>query len=217
LANRVTALLKRCGFEAGGLFVMDGSRRSSHGNAYFSGIGRNKRIVLFDTLLARLSPDEVEAVLAHELGHFRLGHVYWRLGATLFGSLGLFAILGWLAAWPAFYTGLGIPEPSPHAALLLFVLALPVLVFWAGPALAAWFRKHEYEADRFAAAHANGAALAQALIKLHRDNAATLTPDRLYAGFYDSHPALIERIRALPRARVPLNASRKTVSSAPAE
>jgi STE24 endopeptidase len=196
LKQRAEALLQRCGFSSRGVFVMDGSRRSVHGNAYFTGVGRSKRIVFFDTLLERLQIAEVEAVLAHELGHFRLHHVRWRLVLSLaFGLIGL-ALLGFLAQWPDFYRAFGIGT-SPHAALLLFVFVLPVFTYFTTPLGAWWSRKHEFEADEFAAKFADARQLAEALVKLYRDNATTLTPDRLHSAFYDSHPPALVRISRL--------------------
>ncbi len=197
LGARIDALLERCGFRSRGVFVVDSSRRSTHGNAYFTGIGRNKRIVFYDTLLQRLDPDEVEAVLAHELGHFRLQHVRQRLLVSLGTGFVGFALLGALAGRPAFYAALGVPVPSGHAALLLFAFGAPVLGFFATPLLALWSRRHEFQADRFASRHVSAAALATALVKLHRDNASTLTPDPLYAAFYYSHPTALQRIERL--------------------
>jgi STE24 endopeptidase len=200
LRTRLERLLERCGFAPEGVFVMDGSRRSSHGNAYFTGLGRHKRIVLYDTLLARLEPPEVEAVLAHELGHFRLRHVARRLLVSFAVALAGFALLGAAAARPDLYAALGVPEPSPHAALALFALVVPVLTFPLTPLGSLWSRRDEYAADRYAAAHADGHALASALVKLYRDNASTLTPDPLYSGWHDSHPPALARIGALERA-----------------
>jgi STE24 endopeptidase len=200
LKERLLALIARCGFTSNGLFIMDGSRRSSHGNAYFTGLGRHKRIVLFDTLLERLEPAEVEAVLAHELGHFRLRHVRTRLLLSLAVSLAGFALLGKLAAAPWFYAGLGVPVASLDAALALFLLVVPVFTFPLTPLVSAYARAHEYAADRYAAAQADARALARALVKLYRDNASTLTPDPLYSAWYDSHPGPLERIAALERA-----------------
>ena len=197
LKQRTEALLERCGFSSRGVFVMDGSRRSVHGNAYFTGVGRSKRIVFFDTLLERLQIAEVEAVLAHELGHFRLHHVRWRLLLSLaFGLLGL-AMLGFLAQWPDFYGAFNIATPSAHTALLLFVFVLPVFTYFMTPIGAWWSRKHEFEADEFAAKFADARQLAEALVKLYRDNATTLTPDRLHSAFYDSHPPALVRISRL--------------------
>ena len=209
--DRIERLLQRCGFTASGLFVMDGSRRSGHGNAYFTGFGRAKRVVFFDTLLARLAPDEIEAVLAHELGHFRLRHVVKRVAWSSVASLALLGLLAWLAQSPWFYAGLGIPASEvemamtrPGVALALFMLALPVFTFVLAPLAAAYSRRHEFEADAFAAAHASASALVAALIKLYEDNAATLTPDPLHSAFYDSHPPAairVARLAALAPAR----------------
>ncbi|MCG9082079.1 M48 family metallopeptidase [Laribacter hongkongensis] len=197
LKQRIDALLARCGFRSSGVFVVDGSKRSSHGNAYFTGFGAAKRIVFYDTLIRQLDPDEIEAVLAHELGHFRLRHVAKRITVTLGLALVLLWILGGLAMLPAFYAGLGVATPSPAAALLLFMLVVPVLTFPFTP-LASWSsRQHELEADAFAAGHASAACLVSALTKLYRDNASTLTPDPLYSAFYDSHPPAAIRIQAL--------------------
>jgi STE24 endopeptidase len=197
LKERTEALLQRCGFSSRGVFVMDGSRRSVHGNAYFTGVGRSKRIVFFDTLLERLQIAEVEAVLAHELGHFRLHHVRSRLLLSLaFGLIGL-ALLGVLAQWPDFYRALGVTTPSPHAALLLFVFVLPAFTYFTTPIAAWWSRRHEFEADEFAAQFADARQLAEALVKLYRDNATTLTPDSLHSAFYDSHPPALVRISRL--------------------
>ena len=202
LKTRVQALMQRCGFAAQGLFVMDGSKRSAHANAYFTGLGAAKRVVFFDTLLKRLSPGEVEAVLAHELGHFKLKHVVKRM-AGIFGIslLGL-ALLGWLAQQPAFFVGLGaqpnLVAPNDALALVLFMLALPPFTFFISPLMAHVSRVHEFQADAYACSQADGGALASALLKLHEDNAATLTPDPLYVRFYYSHPPASERLAALP-------------------
>ncbi|HRA78005.1 MAG TPA: M48 family metallopeptidase, partial [Burkholderiaceae bacterium] len=189
--QRVEALLARCGFASRGLFVMDGSRRSAHGNAYFTGLGRSKRIVFFDTLLARLEPDEVEAVLAHELGHFSRRHVLKRIALMFAASLAGLWLLGWLSRQAWFYQGLGVTPGAGEfdaAALVLFFLALPVFTFVLQP-LASWAsRRHEFEADAFAAAHARAQDLVSALVKLYEDNASTLTPDPVHSAFYDSHP-----------------------------
>lgn len=202
LATRVQALMQRCGFAAKGLFVMDGSRRSAHGNAYFTGLGAAKRVVFFDTLLARLTPAEVEAVLAHELGHFKRRHVHKRMLVIFGASLAGLALLGWLAGQTAFYTGLGVTPnlglPNDALALILFMLALPPFGFFATPLGARLSRGHEFEADAYACAQADGRALASALLKLHEDNASTLTPDPWYARFYYSHPPAVERLAALP-------------------
>ncbi len=200
LRGRVERLLERCGFKAaGGVFVMDGSRRSAHGNAYFTGFGRNKRIVFFDTLLSRIDGDEIEAVLAHELGHFRLHHVRQRLVVSSLALLAGLALLGWLAAQPGFYAALGVPVGSAAMALVLFVVAAPAFTFFATPLEAWWSRRHEREADDFAVAHANAQRLAEALVKLYRDNASTLTPDPVHSAFYDSHPPALQRISRLQR------------------
>jgi STE24 endopeptidase len=208
--ERIEQLLARCGFRASGLFVMDGSRRSGHGNAYFTGFGRAKRVVFFDTLLARLAPDEIEAVLAHELGHFRLRHVIKRVAWSAALSLVLLWLLAWLATSPWFYDGLGIPAslvdvamPRPGVALALFMLALPVFTFVLAPLAAAYSRRHEFEADAFAATHASAHSLVAALIKLYEDNAATLTPDPLHSAFYDSHPPAAIRVARLNALAAP--------------
>jgi STE24 endopeptidase len=199
LREAVERVMQKCGFSSEGVFVMDGSRRSSHGNAYFTGIGRHKRIVLFDTLVERLVPGEVEAVLAHELGHFRLHHIRQRLVLGFASALVGFAVLGGAVAQPWFYTALGVPTPSPYAALALFALVVPVFTFLLAPLGSWWSRRHEYAADRFAAAHAEARLLASALVKLYRDNASTLTPDPLYSAWHDSHPPALARIAALER------------------
>ena len=197
--ERIERLLARCGFAAKGLFVMDGSKRSAHGNAYFTGFGAARRIVIFDTLIARLAPEEIEAVLAHELGHFKLRHVLKRAAWFAAGSLVLLALLGWLVGQPWFYTGLGVPGPAPRygVALVLFMLALPVFTLLVTPLVASYSRRHEYEADRYAAEHASATALVAALVKLYEDNASTLTPDPIYSAFYDSHPPAAARIARL--------------------
>ena len=197
LKERIEALLARCGFASKGVFVVDSSRRSTHGNAYFTGIGRNKRIVFFDTLLQSLGHGEIEAVLAHELGHFRLQHVRARLLVSVVAAFAGLALLGWLAVQPGFYRALGVPTPSVHAALLLFVLVVPAFTFFITPLAALWSRRHEFEADAFASRHGSAAELAAALVKLHRDNASTLTPDPFYVAFYYSHPPPLVRITRL--------------------
>jgi STE24 endopeptidase len=198
LKKRVEILLERCGFSArGGVYVMDGSLRSAHGNAYFTGIGRNKRIVFFDTLLARIDAAGIEAVLAHELGHFRLHHVRQRLIAAVLMGLGALALLAWSARRPEFYNALGVHVPSPETALLLFILVVPVFVFFATPIVSLWSRRQETAADEFAVAHTDTRDLITALITLFRDNASTLTPDRIHSSFFDSHPPAIERIARL--------------------
>jgi STE24 endopeptidase len=201
LKARIEALMKRCGFAAKGLFVMDGSRRSAHGNAYFTGFGASKRIVFFDTLLARLSGAEIEAVLAHELGHFKRRHVVKRMAVMFAVSLALLALLGWLTQRTWFYEGLGV-EPSMTAsnnglALVLFFLALPVFLFFVTPLGSLSSRKHEFEADAFAASQTDARELVNALVKLYEDNAATLTPDPVYTAFYYSHPPASQRIDRL--------------------
>jgi STE24 endopeptidase len=197
LKARVERLLKRCGFRAKGLFVMDGSRRSAHGNAYFTGLGAAKRIVFFDTLLEKLSPEEVEAVLAHELGHFHHRHVWKRLAVIAAMSLTLLWLLGWLMGQPWFFAGLGMQTGGTAVALALFALALPAFSFPLGPLMSHWSRVHEFEADAYAARQTRAADLASALVKLYRDNAATLTPDPLYSRFFDSHPPAAQRISRL--------------------
>ncbi|WP_418316480.1 M48 family metallopeptidase [Piscinibacter sakaiensis] len=217
LKSRVQALMQRCGFAAKGLFVMDGSRRSAHANAYFTGLGAAKRVVFFDTLLSKLTPGEVEAVLAHELGHFKHKHVRNRI-IMMFGfSLAGFALLGWCSSQLAFYASLGV-RPSPAApndalALLLFLLVIPVFGFFFSPLLAGLSRRDEFQADAYACAQADGSALASALLKLHEDNATTLTPDPVYARFYYSHPPAVERLAALPAAR-PAGANAAGLASA---
>ena len=202
LAERVQALMRRCGFAAKGLFVMDGSRRSAHGNAYFTGLGSAKRVVFFDTLLAKLTPGEVEAVLAHELGHFKLRHVPKTMVGLFATSLAALALLGWLAGQSGFYAGLGVQPnlaaPNDALALLLFMLVLPSFTFFVSPVMALFSRRHEFQADAFACEQADGRDLANALLKLHADNASTLTPDPLYVRFYYSHPPASERLAALP-------------------
>ncbi|HET9680285.1 MAG TPA: M48 family metallopeptidase [Gammaproteobacteria bacterium] len=197
LKQRIETLLDRCGFKSKGVYVMDGSKRSSHGNAYFTGVGNNKRIVFFDTLMDSLSADEIEAVLAHELGHFRLKHIRQRLIVTSIVSLGVLALLGWLASQAWFYSGLGVATPSPYMALLLFILAGSAFTFFLTPLSALWSRKHEFEADEYASQQSDAQALAHALTILCRDNASTLTPDPVHSAFYDSHPPAPVRIARL--------------------
>jgi STE24 endopeptidase len=197
LAQRIRALLDRTGFRSGGILVMDGSRRSTHANAYFTGLGRRKQVVFFDTLRELLTPDEMEAVLAHELGHFKLRHVQVRLAAGAVMALGGFALLAWLLGRAWFYEGLGVGTPSPQAGLVLFALAAPVFGFVLHPLLTAWSRRHEYAADAFAAAHASAEAMAGALVKLSEHNSATLTPDPLHSAFHDTHPPAPLRIARL--------------------
>jgi len=194
--------MQRCGFAAKGLFVMDGSRRSAHANAYFTGFGAAKRVVFYDTLLARLSPGEVDAVLAHELGHFKHKHIVQRI-VMLFGlSLAGFALLGWLSGQSGFYTGLGVQPnlgaPNDALALLLFLLAVPVFSFFVSPLFAQLSRRHEFQADAYAMSQTSGRDLATALLKLYEDNASTLTPDPVYVKFYYSHPPASERLARMP-------------------
>ncbi len=200
MKTRIEALLARCGFRSGGLFVMDGSKRSSHGNAYFTGFGDNKRIVFFDTLLSRLAPSEVEAVLAHELGHFRKHHIVQRIVLMFALSLGFLWLLGQLidASW--FYDGLGVPAQNTALALILFFLVIPVFTFPLAPLGSYLSRRNEFEADAYAAEHASAGDLARALVKLYEDNASTLTPDPLHSLFYDSHPPAAQRIAHLQGA-----------------
>ena len=204
LKARVQALMTRCGFAAKGLFVMDGSKRSAHANAYFTGFGAAKRVVFFDTLLTKLTPGEVEAVLAHELGHFKHKHVIKRIVSMFAISLAGFALLGWVSKQAWFYAGLGVRPsmggPNDAIALLLFLLVVPVFGFFVSPLFAQLSRRHEFEADAYACQQASGHDLAAALLKLHEDNAATLTPDPLYVRFYYSHPPASERLAALARA-----------------
>jgi len=199
---RIAALLGKCGFTAKGLFVMDGSKRSAHGNAYFTGFGKTKRIVFFDTLLERLSGNEIEAVLAHELGHFKRHHVLKRIVATFAMSLGFLWLLGQLMQTAWFYQGLGVNTPSTALALLLFFMILPVFSFLLHPLLSAYSRKHEFEADEYAAGQTAAQDMVSALVKLYQDNAATLTPDPLYSKFYDSHPPAALRIAHLQSPRL---------------
>ncbi|MGZ5818917.1 MAG: M48 family metallopeptidase [Burkholderiaceae bacterium] len=201
LRSRIENLMQRVGFASKGLFVMDGSKRSAHGNAYFSGFGGAKRIVFFDTLLSRLAPEEIEAVLAHELGHFKLKHIVKRIVVMFAISLGFLALLGYLKTQAWFYTGLGV-EPMLGAsndamALILFMLTLPVFTFLFSPLSSISSRKHEFEADAFAAKHTNAQDLVSALVKLYEDNASTLTPDPIHSAFYDSHPPATTRINKL--------------------
>jgi len=197
LKKRIEALLKKCGFQSQGLFVMDGSARSSHGNAYFTGFGKNKRVVFFDTLLERLNADEIEAVLAHELGHFKHKHVIKRIAMMFFVSFVGLALLGWLNQQTWFYAGLGVDTPSTYMALILFLLVSPVFLFVLRPIMASYSRQNEFEADAYAAKHASAKHLVKALVKLYRDNASTLTPDPLHSAFYDSHPPASIRIEKL--------------------
>ncbi len=203
LVERVQRLLDRCGYRSRGLFVMDGSKRSAHGNAFFSGFGATKRIVLFDTLIDRLQPAEVEAVLAHELGHFKLRHIIKGMLLGWTATLALLFALGLLLDQRWFYAGLGVQTPSLAMALVLFMLVAPVFLYFTQPLGKIFSRKNEFEADAFATRHAKAEDLIHALVKLYRDNASTLTPDPLHSAFYDSHPPAatrIARLRAAPEA-----------------
>ncbi len=204
LKARIEALLTRCGFSSSGLFVMDGSKRSSHGNAYFTGFGKTKRIVFFDTLIERLTPPEIEAVLAHELGHFKRKHIVKMIIGQFALTFVVLALMGWVIDKPWFYEGLGFPlnGVAPHVAisLLLFFLALPAFTFWLTPLASLISRKHEFEADAYAVAQTRADDLVTALVKLYRDNASTLTPDPLHSAVYDSHPPASIRIAHLKAA-----------------
>ena len=197
MKTRIEALLARCGFRSSGLFVMDGSKRSSHGNAYFTGFGNNKRIVFFDTLLSRLAPSEIEAVLAHELGHFRRHHIVQRIVLMFAASLAFLWLLGQLIDAPWFYNGLGVPAENTALALILFFLVIPVFTFPLNPLSSYLSRRNEFQADAYAAEHAAAGDLVRALVKLYEDNASTLTPDPLHSLFYDSHPPAAQRIARL--------------------
>jgi len=200
LAQRIAALLARCGFKSSGLYKMDGSKRSSHGNAFFTGFGATKRIVLFDTLVERLDPSEVEAVLAHELGHYKLHHIVKMVVLSAAMTFAGLWILGQLIDKPWFYAGLGVHTPSTAAALALFMLVVSEFTFFLQPVMALYSRRREYEADAYAMQHANAAELVRALVKLYQDNAATLTPDPMHSAFYDSHPPAALRIARLKGA-----------------
>jgi len=197
LKAAIEGLLARCGFESNGLYQMDGSKRSSHGNAYFSGFGKSKRIVFFDTLLEQLSTDETLAVLAHELGHFKRNHIKKRMAVMFAMSLAGFAILGWLSEQAWFYEGLGVSHASNYMLLVLFMIAMPVFTFAIAPLMSMYSRKHEFEADDYAKEHANADDLISALVKMYDDNAATLTPDSLYSAWHDSHPPAPVRVAHL--------------------
>ncbi len=201
LKTRVNALMQRCGFAAKGLFVMDGSKRSAHANAYFTGFGAAKRVVFFDTLLRQLTPDEIDAVLAHELGHYKRRHILQRIVLLFALSLVGFALLGWVSGQAWFYSGLGVTPSMDGAndalALILFLMVVPLFTFFLSPLMAQLSRRHEFEADAYAVAQTSGADLASALLKLYKDNASTLTPDPLYARFYYSHPPASERLSRL--------------------
>jgi STE24 endopeptidase len=200
LKTRVERLLAKCGFKSQGLFVMDGSKRSNHGNAYFTGFGKSKRIVFFDTLLSRLEPAEIEAVLAHELGHYKLYHVIKRMLWIFAVSLAFLWLLGVLINKPWFYQGLNVTTPSTSMALLLFFMITPIFTFLLQPLLSAYSRLHEFEADQYAVQYTCASDLMQALVKLYKDNASTLTPDPLHSAFYDSHPPAALRIARLQGA-----------------
>jgi len=197
LRTRIEALLAKCGFRARGLFVMDNSKRSSHGNAYFTGFGAAKRIVLFDTLISRLAPPEIEAVLAHELGHFSRHHVWKRMALAFGASLAFLWLLGWLIGQEWFYAALGVRSQGTAMALVLFFMVAPAFTFLLQPLASLYSRLHEFEADAYAARHADARNLVGALVKLYQDNAATLTPDPLHSAFYDSHPPAMLRIARL--------------------
>ena len=207
LKTRVTALMQRCGFAAKGLFVMDGSKRSAHANAYFTGFGAAKRVVFYDTLLKQLNPDEVDAVLAHELGHFKHKHIIKRIFGMFAMSLAGFALLGWLSSQVWFYTGLGVRPNMAGAndalALLLFLLVVPLFSFFISPLFAQLSRKHEFEADAYAVSQTDGKNLQSALLKLYKDNASTLTPDPLFVKFYYSHPPASERLARMTARQTP--------------
>lgn len=197
LKQRIEHLLTRAGFHSSGVFVMDGSRRSSHGNAYFTGLSKNKRIVFYDTLLSQLTPEQIEAVLAHELGHFKHKHIVKRIGLIFVLSLLMLGLLALLKQAPWFYSGLGVANQTDASALALFFLVMPVFLFPLSPLMSLLSRKHEFEADAYAASLTHPGHLVSALVRLYRDNAATLTPDPLYSLFYDSHPKAVERIGKL--------------------
>jgi len=197
--TRIKSLLSRCGFNSDGIFVIDGSKRSSHGNAYFSGFGKNKRIVFYDTLLESLNDDELEAVLAHELGHFKRKHIVKGMLITITITLVALGILAWLMKSDWFYTSLGVSTPSTYMALLLFSIATPVFTFLLSPLMSMFSRKNEFEADEFAAQQSEAKYLIQALVNMYKENASTLTPDPLYSAFYDSHPPAPVRIAHLAK------------------
>ncbi|WP_298609964.1 M48 family metallopeptidase [uncultured Thiothrix sp.] len=199
VANRIHALLERTGFNSKGVFVMDGSRRSAHGNAYFTGFGKNKRIVFFDTLLKHLTPTQIEAVLAHELGHFKRKHIVKGMILSVLMTLIGFGVLAWLMQQPWFYTSLGVSQPSTYMALILFMVVSPVFTFFITPLMARFSRKHEFEADEFAAQQSSATELIAALVGLYKENASTLTPDPLHSAFYDSHPPAAIRIAHLQK------------------
>lgn len=199
VASRIHALLERTGFNSQGVFVMDGSRRSAHGNAYFTGFGKNKRIVFFDTLLKHLTPSQIEAVLAHELGHFKRKHIVKGMILSVLMTFIGFGVLAWLMQQPWFYSSLGVTQPSTYMALILFMIVSPVFTFFVSPILARLSRKHEFEADEFAAQQSSATELIAALVGLYKENASTLTPDPLHSAFYDSHPPAAIRIAHLQK------------------
>ncbi len=203
LKARIENLMRKCGFISNGIFVMDGSRRSSHGNAYFTGLGNNKRIVFYDTLIESLEDEEVEAVLAHELGHFRLNHIRKRMISMAIISLAALALLGWLIQQLWFFTGMGTSTQSNYMALMLFMMVQPVFGFFLTPIMAWFSRKHEFQADEYAASHKDASILVRALVKLYKENANTLTPDPVYSSFYDSHPPAPVRIAHLQQQPQP--------------
>lgn len=200
LKDRIEQLIQKCGFKSEGVFVMDNSKRSSHGNAYFTGFGASKRIVLFDTLISRLNVDEIEAILAHELGHFKKRHVLKRMAWIFAGSLGFLALLGFLIQQPWFYQSLNVSSQSTGLALILFFMVIPVFTFLLHPLMSLYSRKHEFEADQYATHYAKAEHLIRGLVKLYEENAATLTPDPLHSAFYDSHPPALIRIQKLQHA-----------------
>lgn len=198
--TKIVNLLAKCGFQSNGVYVMDGSKRSSHGNAYFTGLGKNKRIVFFDTLLDSLEADEIEAVLAHELGHFKRNHIKKRIVVLGIMSLLSLYLLGWLSQQPFFYSGLGVKTQEIYLALILFMMVSSVFTFYLAPIFSIFSRKHEFEADEYAAKQSNASMLISALVKLYKENSSTLTPDPLYSAFYDSHPPAPIRIAHLTSA-----------------
>jgi len=200
LKTRITSLLEKCGFSSNGIFVMDGSTRSGHGNAYFTGFGANKRIVFFDTLINSLNADETEAVLAHELGHFKRNHIKKTIALMAVMSLAGLAVLGWLIGEADFYRGLGVSTPSTYMGLLLFILVVPLFTLFISPFFSAFSRKNEFEADDYARQQSDARALVSALVKMYEENASTLTPDPIHSAFYDSHPPAPIRIQRLQRA-----------------
>jgi STE24 endopeptidase len=197
LKQRIENLLGRCGFTSSGIFVVDGSKRSGHSNAYFSGLGASKRVVFFDTIIELLSHNEIEAVLAHELGHYRHKHIQKGLLVMSLYSLAGFAILGWLAGTPWFYAALGVPVPSTHTAIFLFILIIPVFSYFTQPLLSYFMRRNEFQADEFASQHADANDLIRALVKMYSENSSTLTPDPVYSSFYYSHPPAPVRVAHL--------------------